>query len=95
MLLLALAMAAAVADAPASSQPAAPPVSAPAASNQGVNSANDPNKVICREEQVTGSHFERRVCMTRAAWDKQTQDALRMERQLNEQAATNGGSTPP
>lgn len=29
-------------------------------------SAGDPNEMICRREQVTGSNFRRRVCMTRA-----------------------------
>lgn len=94
MLLLVLAMAAAVADAPTSAPPA-PATSAPATSRRSDNAADDPNKVICRTEEVTGSHFERRVCMPRREWDRQTQDAERMERQLHEQAATNGGSTPP
>ena len=95
MFLLALAMAAAVADAPASSQPAAPPPPAPAVSKPAVNAADDPDKVICRTEQVTGSHFDRRVCMTRAAWDRQSKETERLERMIQDRAAANGGSTPP
>ena len=91
MLLLALAMAAAMADAPASSPSTAP--SAPAAAKPA--DADDSSKVICRREQVTGSHFERKVCMSRADWDRQTQAAQRLEQQLHESAATNGGSAPP
>lgn len=29
-------------------------------------SEGDPDEMICRREQVTGSNFRRRVCMTRA-----------------------------
>jgi hypothetical protein len=92
MLLLALAMAAAMADTPATSQPATAP-SSPAASIPAA--ADDSTKVICRREEVTGSHFERKVCMTRADWDRQSQQAQLLEQQLHESAATNGGSAPP
>ena len=94
MLLFALAMAAAVADGPASPpSPAAPPSATAAA--KPVTDANDPNKMICRREEVTGSHFERRVCMTRADWDRQSAAAEVLERQMNERSATNGGNAPP
>ena len=92
MLLLALAMAAAMADSPATSS-SAPPPSSPAASKPAA--ADDSTKVICRREEVTGSRFERKVCMTRAQWDEQSQAAQRLEQQLHESAASNGGSAPP
>ncbi len=96
MLLLALAMAAAVADAPATSQPPASPSGGAAASSKPhVSAANDPDKIVCKTEEVTGSHFERRVCMTRADWDRQTLAAQKFEQQIHEAAASNGGSAPP
>ena len=30
------------------------------------SSGDDPNEIICRREQVTGTNFRRRVCLTRA-----------------------------
>jgi hypothetical protein len=29
----------------------------------------DPDKVVCRNQPVTGSRFKRRVCLTQARWD--------------------------
>lgn len=46
----------------------------------------DPNEVICRREQVVGSHRRREVCMTRAereAMGRETQERLREQRGLN------------
>jgi len=93
MLLLALAMAATMADTPATSQSPASQPSAPAASKPA-DAADDPNKVICRREEVTGSHFERRVCMTRAQWDQQTRAAQRLEQQIHEAPAAGPGGPP-
>ncbi len=96
--MLALVLAAAIAGgaAPDPATSGSPNVVAPVhVGGDKAGQADDPNKVICRREEVTGSHFERRVCMTRAAWQRQTEEAQRMEQQLHEQAATNGGSTPP
>jgi len=37
-------------------------------------SGNDPDELICRREQVTGSNFRRRVCMTRAERNRERAD---------------------
>ena len=39
------------------------------------SSERDPNELICRREQVTGSNFRRRVCLTRAE-RKERQDEI-------------------
>ena len=92
MLLLALAMAAAMADTQVSPQPQAPSPSPSAASKP----ANDPDadKVICRTEEVTGSHFDRRVCMTHAQWEQQSQAAQNLERQMHDAPAAGPGGAP-
>ena len=95
MLALVLAAAVAISSAPPPSPVAGATNDTAPVTSPAPGSKDDPNKVICRNEEVTGSRFLRRVCLTRAAWDKQSADAQRMERQLNEQAATNGGSAPP
>jgi len=91
MLLLALAMAAAMADTQVSPQPQGPAPSAPAASQPA---ATDADKVICRTEEVTGSHFDRRVCMTRAQWEQQSQAAQNLERQMHDAPAAGPGGAP-
>ena len=93
-LVLAATIAGAGAPGPATSGSANEVAQAHGGSDKG-GQLDDPNRVVCRREEVTGSHFERRVCMTRPAWERQTEEAQRMEQQLHEQAATNGGSTPP
>ena len=42
----------------------------------------DPNEMICRREQVTGSHRRREVCMTRAEREANRRDT---QRRLREQ----------
>jgi hypothetical protein len=37
--------------------------------------ANSDDKVICKTEVPTGTHFGHRVCMRKSDWDFQTQDA--------------------
>ncbi len=65
------------------------------------NAANDPNRVICKGQPVTGSRFERRVCLTRTQWvdlERQRERALDgFERHLNENAgfAPLGGNSVP
>ena len=47
------------------------------------NRRPDPNEMICRREQVTGSHRRREVCMTRAereANSRETRDRIRERR---------------
>ena len=62
--------------------------------------ANDPNKVICKAQPVTGSRFETRVCMTRTKWADLERQRARVldsfERHLGENAGlpTGGNSVP-
>lgn len=39
------------------------------------NSGDDPDAMICRREQVTGTNFRRRVCMTRAQREQEQADS--------------------
>jgi hypothetical protein len=76
--------------APATSPPTA---TTPAAADKaGADPANDPDKVICKKEAITGSRFEKRICMTRAEWGEQERRTQEFERHLNEtQTAHSGG----
>lgn len=80
-------MAAAVGSADASAQQAPSPSPPPAASDK--SAADDPNRVICHKEQVTGSRFYKRICLTKAEWDQQTAAAAEMQR-INSQRAGMG-----
>lgn len=35
----------------------------------------DPNKIVCRTEEVVGSKIPKRICLTRQQWDKIKDDA--------------------
>ncbi len=48
------------------------------------NGADDPDRVICHKEAMTGSRFEKRICMTRAQWDEQQRQTADFERRLGE-----------
>lgn len=41
----------------------------------GAESGDDPDELICRREQVTGTNFRRRVCMTRAQREQEQSDS--------------------
>lgn len=50
---------------------------------ENTTSEPDPNEMICRREQVTGSNFRREVCMTRAErgeFSTQTQEFMELNR---------------
>jgi hypothetical protein len=52
------------------------------------NDAPDPNQIICRHEDVTGSRLEgHRVCLTRMEWAQRKQESLDHLKML-------GGTTP-
>ncbi len=51
----------------------------------------DADKVICRNEPLTGSRFNKRVCMTRAGWDEQQQKVEEFERRINQTPTPMGG----
>lgn len=42
---------------------------------QASSSGDDPNEMICRREEVSGTNFRRRVCMTRAERQREQQDS--------------------
>ncbi len=70
-----------------------PTLVAPATvTGQGITDVrNDPDKVICKKEQITGSRFEKRVCMTRSGWDDQARHVEEFERRLGENPTSMGG----
>jgi hypothetical protein len=65
----------------------APPAANPA--------RDDPNKVICRRESVTGSFAQtRKVCMTRAEWVQRTRDAQALGTDMQERSRINSCAAP-
>ena len=60
----------------ASSQtPEEPSVASSADTAQASASGDDPDEMICRREEVTGTNFRRRVCLTRAQRDQERSDS--------------------
>jgi hypothetical protein len=49
--------------------------SSPTSLAENSPSGEDPNEMICRREQVTGTNFRRRVCMTRAQRESEQADS--------------------
>ncbi len=47
--------------------------------------------MICRKEEITGSRFAKRVCMTKSQWDEQTRKTEEFERRLNETTQSHAG----
>jgi hypothetical protein len=69
------------------------PQTAPTSSTPAANSdkpKDDPDKVICRSQPVTGSRFIKRVCHTRAEWAQMDAQVQEMERQMREHSAITG-----
>jgi len=66
----------------ATSQPAAAPAktAAPATSNP----ADDQDKVICKNQPITGSRFVKRICMTRSEWGEQQHRLEELQRRINQ-----------
>ena len=75
--------------APATSQPTT--VSPAVVQGTASGAPDDPDKVICRKEALTGSRFEKRVCMTREAWDRQEAQVEVLERRINQSPTAMGG----
>ncbi len=68
---------------PATSQPTT--VAPAQVSGSQKSSANDDlDKVVCHREALTGSRFEKRVCMTKAQWDERQRQTDDFERRLGE-----------
>ena len=58
---------------------------------KSTNPNDDPDKVICKNQPMTGSRFEKRLCMTRADWGEQERRLQEFERHLGESPATHSG----
>jgi hypothetical protein len=73
------------------------PASAPAAGQGTPQSAkpNDPDEIICKREQVTGTRVARqKICMSRRDWDEEAEEASsRMHREQQKQD-TDGRTKP-
>ena len=75
-------------EAPSDNVPATASATEPATESADVDAAEisageNPDEIICRREQVTGTNFRRRVCLTRAereAARKDTQDEMLQRR---------------
>ncbi len=76
---------------PAASPSATPVAPATVKGAKSVASDNDPDKVICKTEALTGSRFNKRVCMSRSSWDEQAKQTEIFERRMNQTATPMGG----
>ncbi|MBS0295619.1 MAG: hypothetical protein JSR45_04850 [Proteobacteria bacterium] len=54
---------------PAAPAPAAAPAAAPAPAAKPKGDMKDPNRIICRREELVGSHRPQKTCMTKHEWD--------------------------
>jgi len=72
--------------------PKAAPVSVTTASSKPVK---DPNRVVCRSEEVTGSRFTQRICQTQAQWDNQEQAAQNYKRAIDDRGGLQGAQASP
>jgi hypothetical protein len=68
------------------------PVAAAPAADQHTSSADDPDKVICHNEAITGSRFIKRICMKRSDWAEQERRTKEFERKLGESAGFNAAA---
>ena len=55
------------------------------------NTTNDLDKVVCKNQPLTGSRFSKRVCMTKLQWGEQERQTEILERRLNQTATPTGG----
>jgi hypothetical protein len=78
-------------DAGAANAPSTPVSPATVKAPPSVAPANDPDKVVCHKEQLTGSRFYKRVCMTQAQWDDQEKNTETFERRINQSPTAMGG----
>ncbi len=57
--------------------------------------AADPNKVVCRYEEVAGQRIPTRICMTRAQWTAQDEKMEQFFQQQRDAGAIAQPSGPP
>jgi hypothetical protein len=67
------------------------------ASHQADKSGNDdPDRLICHNQAITGSRFTKRICMKRSDWSEQERRTEEQTRTFGSSAALNAGmATPP
>jgi len=62
-----------------------------AGSAAAANGADDPDRMICKNEALTGSRFTKRICMTHAEWAEQQRKTEDFERRLGEAPSAHSG----
>ncbi len=77
--------------APAASEPTTVKPAVVQGSQSSADAQSDPDRVICKREAITGSRFEKRVCMTKADWDDRAKQVEILERRLNHTPTPTGG----
>jgi hypothetical protein len=86
-------LAAVLLDAQAAGTTVAPPATSVAAAPAKAAAANEDDKVVCKSEQVTGSHFSTRVCHTKHEWaqiEKDSRDELMDQQSQSYRNPSNG-----
>jgi hypothetical protein len=70
----------------------APPTEVkPAVVTGKVDDNADADRIVCKNQPLTGSRFTKRVCMTKAQWGEQQRQVEVLERRLNQTATPTGG----
>jgi len=69
---------------PAASAPA--PAATPAPAAKPAKDMKDPNRIICRREEVVGSHRPQKTCMTKHDWDVAEEQSRRILKEGGTQA---------
>ena len=59
------------------------------------NSRDNPDRVICKSEAVTGSHFVKRICMTKAEMDERDRQLEVFERERDHASGYTAPQTNP
>lgn len=75
---------------PATAETPAPAEAAPPASKPAQLVVGDPNEVICKNEEVIGTRFAKRICMTRA----QREARAKAGREMLQGQQKNSGGAP-
>lgn len=79
-----------------SPQVTAPAKAAPASvATASSKPAKDPNRIVCRTEEVTGSRFTQRICQTQAQWDNSEEAAQNYKRSIDDRNGLQGAQSSP
>ena len=56
-------------------------------------SPNDPNRVVCKRNKVSGSRLTaKKVCMTAAEWERQRREDQQLAEKVQNSRSTSGGN---